>query len=54
MHWSRVTPWVVEDVPQNFKMGPPPALDSELYKASYMQVGVFELICHHAHMYYMS
>ena len=38
MQWGRVTPWVVEDVPRNYRMGPPPALNSQQYTQSYMEV----------------
>lgn len=38
--WGRVAPWVVENVPQNYKMAPPPALNSDVYRQSYMQVGI--------------
>lgn len=36
--WGRVTPWVVENVSQNFRMPPPPALNSETYRQAYMEV----------------
>lgn len=36
--WGFVTPWVLQNIPQNFRMPPPPQLNSQVYQQSYNQV----------------
>lgn len=34
--WGNVTPWIIDDIKQ-FRMAPPPALNSDTYRKSYTE-----------------